>query len=120
MAQRVLTQSKLYAAGYDFSGDLKSIALKVGADQLDNTSFASGGAHSRVAGLMTGSFSLAGYWNALIAAAAADDTLFANIGLTGVPVTIVPQTGAEGEPSYILNADFADYAPSGKVGELFG
>lgn len=119
MGQQILSQSKLYAAGYDFSGDLKAIALRLGADQQDNTNFASGGAHSRLAGLKTGAFQLDGFWNALNAAAAADDTLFGNIGLTGIPVTICPQTGAEGEPSYILNADFASYAPGAKVGALF-
>lgn len=119
MSQLVLTQSKLFAAGYDFSGDLRAIALRLGADQKDATNFASGGTRKRLAGLKTGSFALEGYWNAASAAVAADDTLFGNIGLTGIPVTIIPQTGAEGEVCYSGNFDFADYVPGAKVGDMF-
>lgn len=119
MAQQILSQSKLYAAGYDFSGDLKGIALRLGADVPDNTTFASGGTRSRLAGLRTGAFSLDGFWNISGSAVAADDTLFGNVGLNDIPVTIAPQTGAEGEVVYFTKANFVDYVPGAKVGELF-
>lgn len=119
MAQQILSQSKLYAAGYDFSGDMKGIALRLGADQQDNTTFGSGGTRSRLAGLRTGAFQLDGVWNISSSAAAADDTAFANVGLNDVPVSIAPQTGAEGEVVYLMKANQADYAPGAKVGDLF-
>ena len=122
MGQQILSQSKLYMGGFDLSGDLKAIALRLGADQQDNTTFASGGTHSRLAGLKTAAFQLDGFWNTASSAPAADDTLFNNVGpgAGSVPVTIAPQTGAEGEVSYIMNAVQADYAPGAKVGEMFG
>jgi len=118
MSQQILSQSKLYAGAFDFSGDLKGIALRLGADQNDTTTFSSGGVRTRTPGLKTAAFQLDGLWNVASGAIATDDQLFGNIAAGAVPVTIAPQTGAEGEVSYILSADFADYAPGGKVGEM--
>lgn len=116
MSSLVLTDSKLYLASFDLSGDMNAIALTYGADMLDATTF---GNSTRInkAGLKTVVAQCEGLWNA-DGTDQADDVLFSRVGTREIPVTICPTTGADGEPAYIFRAAQSEYSPSGTVGEM--
>lgn len=117
MAAQILSNAKLYAAGFDFSGDMNALALKYGADLKDATSLIDT-TRTRRPGLRDISFQHEGYWNG--GAGAVDDAIFNSlIGANDVPMTIAPLTGAEGELVFSFKADAASYAPGAKDGEMF-
>lgn len=51
MAVFALTSSVIYVGGYDLSGDLSSVEGTIETNDLDVTTFGSGGWHARIAGL---------------------------------------------------------------------
>lgn len=116
MASQILSNAKLYAAGFDFSGDMNGLALKYAAEMKDSTTLIDT-TRTRRPGLRDISFQHEGYWNG--GAGAVDDALFNSVlGVNDVPMTIAPLTGAEGEVVYSFKADAAAYAPGAKIGEM--
>jgi len=117
MASQILSNAKLYAAGFNFSGDLNALALKYSADLKDATTLIDT-THTRRPGLADVGFQLDGYWNGGVGNV--DDALFNSVlGVNDVPITIGPLTGAEGELAYSFKAQSASYAPGGKIGDMF-
>jgi hypothetical protein len=116
MAPLVLTDSKLYCASFDLSGDINAMALTYGADMLDATTF---GNSTRInkAGLKTVVAQHEGFWNA-DGTDQVDDVVFSRIGTADIPVTICPTTGADGEPAYLFQSVHSAYTPGGTVGEM--
>lgn len=115
MAPYVLTNSKLWLAEFDLSGDLNAIAIDYKAELKDDTTFGQG-TRIRKGGLKVVTVDGEGFWNGGIGAI--DDVLFAKVGVADVPLTIAPETGAEGQPGFGLLAIVGDYAPGGEIGEL--
>lgn len=116
MASQILSNAKLYAAGFDFSGDMNGLALKYSADMKDATTLIDT-TRARRAGLKDVSFQHEGYWNG--GAGAVDDALFNSVlGVNDVPMTIAPISGAEGEVVYSFKADAAGYTPGAKIGDM--
>jgi len=113
MAEQIYQNAKLYMGGYDFSGQMNSLALSYSAQALDGTTF---GADTKknVGGVKEVTFNHNGLWESAL-----DAQVFADIGAARIPSLIAPQTGAEGEVCYLLNAMKAAYNPGAGYGELF-
>lgn len=112
MAQ-VLTVSKFWLAGYDFSARLNSIALSP-AVQLKETPVFGDVAMRRLAGLKDAKLHYEGYYDA----DPYDTAIIANLGSANVPVAFAPVDGVEGSVAYMLRAAAADYTPGGAIGEI--
>jgi hypothetical protein len=112
----VFKDVKVYAHGYDLSGDLNACAFEYGADMLDGTKFGHG---TRVnsPGLATARLSHEGHWRAN-GTDAPDDVIFPRIGTANVIATVSPQTGAVGEVAYFFQAVHSEYSLGGAIGDL--
>lgn len=119
MGAQVLSNAKLWVAGFDFSGDVSALALKYGADMKDKTNFASGGVRERLAGLQSFSFQHEGFWNG--GANAVDDAIFNSLfAIRNSVMSLDPQgAGVEGDAAYAGQVDVAKYEPGAKIGEIF-
>lgn len=118
MAASVLTDCRLYVGSNDLSGDVNSLAVEVGADLLDATTFGHGTRINR-AGIRSVVASAEGLWDA-DGADAPDTVLHTMVGLQDVPVTICPTNGADGERAFLFRAVNGEYGPSAGYGELLG
>lgn len=117
MATFVAQNTKLYVGQYNLSGDLNKVSLDWKSEAKDVTTF---GAATRVrkGGLFDISLSGSGLWQAQSAPKAVDDVLFGNLALADVPITLVGQTGAEGERAFTFLGGVFDYkAPEAAIGE---
>lgn len=116
MATQVLTDSKLYVAGFDLSGQMNALGLDYSAEMLDATTF---GADTRINAGGTKAIVAAheGLWDSSTSAAP-DPVIFSRVGTQNVPVTICPTTGADGEVAYIFRAIHSEYSPAASRGEL--
>lgn len=112
MATLIMNNSKLWLAEYDLSGDLNSIAVDYSAEMHDDTVFGDT-TRTRKGGLKAAQFSLSGYWDGTT-----DGEMFNEMGVTDQPITGAPETGADGEVAYSMNATFAEYSFSGSIGDL--
>lgn len=117
MSSSVLTDCKLYVASFDMSGDMNALALTNSAEMKDGTTF---GQTTRInkAGLKSIVAQHEGLWDS-DGTDEPDDVFFSRVGTANIPVTISPQTGADGEVAYIFRAVHSEYAPGAQVGELF-
>lgn len=97
----------------NLSGNLVSVAGNYGSELQDDTVFGDT-TRSRAGGLKTVQLQIEGYYEA----ANPDSTLFSNVGLAGVPVTVGSLTGAEDEVAHSFLANFANYSPGGSIGEM--
>lgn len=117
MASSALIDCKLYVASFDLSGDMNALSLTYAAEMRDGTAF---GNTTRInkAGLKSIVAQHEGLWDS-DGTDEPDDVFFSRIGTANVPVTISPQTGADGEVAYMFRAAHSEYAPGASVGELF-
>jgi hypothetical protein len=115
MSSFVLTNSKLWLAQFDLSGDLSQMALKSGADAKDATTF---GQTTRVrkGGLRSVMMQHEGFVNT--GTNLADEVLFNRIGTGLLPATISPTGGVEGDPAYSFLSELSRYEPGAEVGEM--
>ncbi|MFI6737439.1 hypothetical protein ACIBI9_31325 [Nonomuraea sp. NPDC050451] len=104
-----------YVAGYNFTTDMNQISLNLGAEELDNTTFGSGGWRTRVAGLKDVEAELAGYWQA--GSPSLDSEAFTRLGLADEVVSMSP-TGVEGDTAYVWRGEKFGYDAFGSIGEL--
>lgn len=116
MATFALTDAFLWVAGYDFTGDSNEIMLSCEGDQLDVTTFGSGGWRESIIGLKTSTLNAAGFWQG----DTVDPAVFDNLGVGG-EVTTASTMQTEGERAYLLKAMKHNYTPfGGPVGEVAG
>lgn len=118
MSEIVLKDCKLYVAQYDLSGDVNELELEHAVEVKDKTTFASGGARERKAGLRHCQLRSRGYVNP--GTGLSDEGLFTKVGVNDSLVTVCPTDGADGERALAFAAAVAEYAPAGTVGEMFG
>lgn len=115
----VLTNAKVFLAGYNISGDLNRVAVEYEAEALDATVF---GNDSRVmkGGLKAARVNGAGFWQA--GSNAIDPVLFDGIGFDDGALLIYPEGITEGATStgsgYMFRVTQARYQPGGTVGDL--
>lgn len=110
----ILTNAKIYLAGYDLTGDFNQVALAFAAEELDDTAFGDT-TRSRTGGLKTAAVEGSGFWNG---GADVDKQIFDRIGTADVPMLIGVDGADAGEVSYFLQALEASYQLGGAVGEL--
>jgi len=115
MAAQILSNAKVYVAGDDVSGDMNAVALKATAELKEATSLIDL-TRTRRPGLKDVSFQLEGFWNGGVGNV--DETMFNNVPLPNVPVTIAPLTGAESELCYFLQSDILEYKLGAKIGDV--
>lgn len=115
MGTTVFKDAKFYLSGFDFTGQLNSQELTIGAELLGDTVFGDA-TRSMKAGLETGSFRHSGF--ADFADDAIDEQLEARVGSDRLPALFCPTTGLENEPCYITQVVFSSYTLLGPVGVL--
>lgn len=115
MAVLVLTDTRLFLAGYDLSGRTNQVALEASAEEKDATTFGSGGWRERKGGLR--SVQLAANGLLSIATGDVEETLFAAVEVATTALTVAP-TAADGEIAYFFQATEAQYSHQATVGEL--
>lgn len=111
MPSFALTDATCWVAGYDFTTDINQITLGATAEELDNTTFGSGGYRSRIGGLRDVQAQVAGFWQSATAAAP-DPQAFPDLGVADRVCTFAP-TSAEGAVAYTAQLGKFAY-------ELFG
>ena len=114
MGTFVQTNCKLFAGGYNWSGDMNALALEYGADPLDDTLFGDS-TRSNAGGLKTVRAAAEGLYQG---GAALDKIYYAAIGVSDTIFTICPTTGAIGERAYFFKSLLSQYTPSAQLGEL--
>lgn len=118
MAKLVLTSSVVTLNGTDITSNVAAITLSSSAAEVPTTNFGSGGAVTRVAGLIDNSVTLSvmNDYNAI------DGLILPLIGSTAVTMVVKPAgTAAAGtaSPHYTFSVLCTEYSPvNGAVGEL--
>ena len=119
MAVLIVRDAKAYMAGFELTGQIRSLALDYGAEPLDATTLGST-TRTRTGGLKTVAFSHQGFWNAASASSAIDPIIYNRLGTANVPVTVAPQLSSDGSLAYLFRALHTEFSESGTVGELLG
>lgn len=117
MATAPLLNCKLWFGGYDLSGDMNALALKVSAAEKPATAFGDAGIKRR-SGLKSVMAQHRGYID--LAVGGVDDVLFGKLAVADEPMTAAPTDGTEGEIAYTFRALEGEYSPMGEVDEMFG
>ena len=117
MAKLVLTNATVSLNSSDISSSVAAITISTSAAEVPTTNFGSGGAVTRVAGLIDNSVTLSMHndYNAI------DGLIFPLIGSTAVTMVIKSSTAAvsTANPSYTFSVLCTEWTPvNGAVGEL--
>lgn len=115
MAVLSLTSATIYGHGYDFSGDTNKVSLKAMADELDTTTFASGGYRERIGGLRAVEFGADGFWQAGSGKVA--EELFPDLGTADRVFTVCP-TGTAATTAYMFQAGKFSVEEFAAVGDV--
>lgn len=116
MASFAFVDAQIFVAGYDFTGDSNQVALKAEVEELDATTFRSGGTRERKGGLRNTSADVSGFWQS-DDVDAVDPQVFPALGVPNRVVTLSP-TGTEGDVAYLFRGGKFSYDMFGQVGEL--
>lgn len=118
MAVLALTDAYIYIDSHDFTGDSNEVRLACEGEQLDKTTFASGGWREFVLGLKTSTLTAGGHWQSA-SEDAVDPEIFPNLG-TGKVVTL-GDVQTEGQMAAMVKSMPVNYQPfRGSVGEIAG
>ncbi|NDG19572.1 MAG: hypothetical protein EB117_15045 [Betaproteobacteria bacterium] len=117
MAKLVLLNASVTLNGTNISDDVAAVTLSTSAAEVPTTSFGSGGAVTRVAGLIDNSvtLSLHNEYSSL------EGLIYPLIGSTAVTIVIKASTAAvsTANPSYTASVLVTEWTPiNGAVGEL--
>ena len=118
MAKLVLTNTVVTLNGTDITSSVAAVTLSTSAAEVPTTNFSSGGAVTRVAGLIDNSVTLSVHndYNAI------DGLILPLIGSTAVTMVVKPAgTASAGtaSPHYTFSVLCTEYSPvNGAVGEL--
>lgn len=115
MSTLVLTDSTVWAGGYDMTTDLNQIALRAEVEDKDTTTFGRGDWRTRQGGLRDVSADLSGLWQA--GAGAIDAEAFTRLGVKDRVMTVTPD-GEAGSVAYMFQAGTFSYEAFDQVGEL--
>lgn len=116
MASFSLTDATTWVGGYDFTTKLNQISLSASAEDLEDTTFGSGGYRSRTGGLKTVEAELNGFLDS-DASIGVDPEIFPNLGTHDRVVTMA-HDDAEESIAYMFQAGQFSYDLFGSVGEL--
>jgi hypothetical protein len=112
----VLTDARIYVSGADLTGYSNKIMMAAKSEDLDATTFASGGWKERRGGVADGQSDIEGLW-AAGDLTAPDDVFFTNLG-SRIPLSAIPTLGTVGSLAYLVNALDCQYQQGGKHGVL--
>ena len=115
MAKQVLKNARIFAGGYDLSGDSNQVALKYSAEILDSTVF-NAASKGRTPGLLDTGIEASGFWDD--ATAVADTYAGAKLAVVDTPITAIPSAAAQGDLAYFFKSLLGEYSPGAAVGEL--
>lgn len=115
MASFSLTDATTWVHGYDFTTDMNEISLSLSAEELDVTTFGSGGYRTRIAGLKDVESNLKGFWQSA-ESAAVDPQAFPDLGTADRVITQSP-TGVAASTAYMYQAGKFTYELFGSIGE---
>lgn len=115
MGTYVLKNCKLYAGGYDLSGDTNKLALTYGCDAVEYPVFGTG-YKRRLCGLLDASYNYEGY--SQFGAGLSDIVADGDIASDEV-VTVCPTTGAATERGFTMQALGLNLERGGAIGEMF-
>jgi len=112
--------AKIFAAGYDVSGQHNQVALEYSAAALDETVFGHDSTRMK-GGLKTARMSGSGFWRA--GNNEVDKIFFESLSLSDIVLTLFPDGITEGATStgsgYAFKAELLTYNPlAGEVGSL--
>lgn len=113
----VLTDARIYVASADLTGYSNKVETAASVEELDMTTFGSGGAKERTGGLFDMTASVEGFWEAGDLSKP-DDMFWTNLGVATVPLTVVPTSGAVGQLCYLSRVLEASYKPGADTGKL--
>ena len=117
MAKLVLTNASVTLNGTDISNDVAAVTLSTSAAEVPTTSFGSGGAVTRVAGLIDNSVTLSLH-NEF---SSVEGLIYPLVGSTAVTIVIKASTAAvsTANPSFTASVLVTEWSPiNGAVGEL--
>ena len=117
MAKLVLTNANVSLNGTDVSSNVAAITLSTSAAEVPTTSFGSGGAVTRVAGLLDNSVTVS-FHNDF---SAIEGLVYPLVGSTAVTMVVKPNGTAvsTANPSYTFSVLCTEWTPvNGAVGEL--
>ena len=105
MAKFVLYDQLVLVDDYDITGDTNAVALEYGAE-LKDCSVLQNDTRVNIGGLKTVQCSVSGFYDA----DTQDAELFANVGVSDKPVSIINDGDAEGDIAYFFNAVGGEYS----------
>ena len=117
VSPQVLTDCRIYLAGTDLTGFSNKVDFSEEFEDLDKTTFGSGGAHERVGGLADVTATIEGLWQAGDTSMP-DDALWGELSGYQTALTVVPTSGASGSLAYLSRMMVKAYKPGGDVGKL--
>lgn len=113
MSTIVLTDQKIWLAGYDLTGDMNALGLDYSAEMQDDTVFGDD-TKSMKGGLKMVTASAEGFINTNT-----DQPLFDSIGVVDQPFSFAAES-AEGSTAFTFKSVLSEFEPGGTVGEMFG
>lgn len=115
MAVLALTSASIYVAGYDITGDANKVSLSVESDELDVTTFGSGGARQLIGGLRDVEMAVEGFSQSGSGQVA--EQLFPDLGVADRVVTVCP-TGAAASAAYLCQVGKFKVEEYGEIGAV--
>lgn len=115
MTTLAFTDSLVFIGEHDATSDANQVGLQVSADDLDVTTFGSGGYRDRIGGLRSATVNLNAFTSA--GDGEIDPALFANI-TSRLPVSIAPEGNTEGVTAYSLEATQFDMSWGAQIGQV--
>jgi hypothetical protein len=114
----VMVDCRIYLASADLTGFSNKQEWSSDIEDLDKTTFASGGAKERTGGLFDTTANVDCFWQAGDKSMP-DDAFWDNLGVATVPYTVVPTLGTVGSLAYLTRMLECSIKPlSGDVGKL--
>jgi hypothetical protein len=118
MAVYALTSPNIFVGTFDLTGDCNMIDGKILRNDLDVTTFGSGGWHTRIAGLADVDLNLEGFTN--LGAANSETYLFSILGVPNQVVTIGEIDGTTGTDALLFRSIELGHEQALKVGDAAG
>lgn len=118
MAKFTLQNVRPFVNGADLTTRSNRAEISMEAESKDATAFVPTGSvwHEEMSGIRTVTVDGAGQWEAGDASMV-DDSSYANLGSTG-PLTLCPQTAADGSLAYLTAFNRTSYSLGGAVGDV--
>lgn len=113
MAKFAWLNATVWGGGFDFTGQANTVSVESTVEDVDVTTFGSGGYREVIGGLKDYTLSVGGFWEA--GTGAVDPAAYATVGGTGQTFVISPANTA-GQPMYAVNAMTSGYTIGGELG----